>query len=38
MTAHGDLKRIIRARQCKTGESYMATRADVIRARDELLG
>jgi hypothetical protein len=38
MTAHRDLKRIIRARQQKTGESYTAARANVMRERDELLG
>lgn len=38
MTAHRDLKRIIRARQQKTGESYTAARAHVLRELDELLG
>lgn len=38
MTAHRDLKRIIRARQRKTGESYTAARTHVMRERDELLG
>jgi hypothetical protein len=38
MTAHRDLKRIIRARQQKTGESYTAARAQVMSTRDALLG
>ena len=38
MTARRDLKTIIRARQRKTGESYTAARAHVMRERDELLG
>src|SRR5690606_20328053 len=38
MTAHRDLKRIIRARREKTGESYTATRAHVMRERAALLG
>jgi len=38
MTAHRDLKRIIRDRQGKTGESYTAARAHVMRERAELLG
>ncbi|MBI5547432.1 MAG: hypothetical protein HY901_26415 [Deltaproteobacteria bacterium] len=38
MTAHKDLKNIIRERQSKTGESYMAARVHVLRARTELLG
>jgi tetratricopeptide (TPR) repeat protein len=38
MTAHRDLKRIIRERQQKTGESYTAARAHVIRTRAALLG
>jgi hypothetical protein len=38
MTAHRDLKRIIRARQQKTGESYTAARAHILRERDALLG
>lgn len=38
MTAQRDLKRIIRDRQLKTGESYTAARAHVMRARNELLG
>ena len=38
MTAHRDLKSIIRERQLKTGESYTAARAHVIRARAQLLG
>jgi hypothetical protein len=38
MTAHRDLKRIIRERQHKTGESYTAARAHVMRARAALLG
>jgi len=38
MTAHRDLKRIIRERQQKTGESYTAARAHVMRARATLLG
>ncbi|MBN2496153.1 MAG: tetratricopeptide repeat protein [Deltaproteobacteria bacterium] len=33
MTAHRDLKRIIRERQKKTGESYTAARAHVMRER-----
>lgn len=38
MTAHRDLKRIIRDRQKKTGESYSAARAHVMRERAALLG
>jgi hypothetical protein len=38
MTAHRDLKRIIRERQKKTGESYTASRAHVMRDRAALLG
>jgi hypothetical protein len=38
MTAHRDLKRIIRDRQKKTGESYTAARAHVMRERAALLG
>lgn len=37
MTVHRDLKNIIRERQEKTGESYTAARAHVIRERDRLL-
>ena len=37
MTAHKELKSITRARQSKTGESYTAARAHVMRARAELL-
>jgi len=33
MTAHRDLKRIIRERQSKTGESYTAARVHVMRER-----
>lgn len=38
MTAHRDLKRIIRDRQKKTGESYTTARARVMRERAALLG
>jgi tetratricopeptide (TPR) repeat protein len=38
MTAHRDLKRIVRDRQEKTGESYTAARAHVMRERAVLLG
>jgi tetratricopeptide (TPR) repeat protein len=38
MTAHRDLKRVIRERQGKTGESYTAARAHVLRERAALLG
>jgi tetratricopeptide (TPR) repeat protein len=38
MTAHRDLKRIIRDRQRETGESYTAARAHVMRARAALFG
>lgn len=38
MTAHRDLKSIIRARQLKTGESYTAARGHVMRERAALLG
>jgi len=38
MTAHRDLKRIIRARQQKTSESYTTARAHVLRDRAALLG
>ena len=38
MTAHRDLKSIIRERQKKTGESYTAARAHVMRDRAALLG
>jgi tetratricopeptide (TPR) repeat protein len=38
MTADKKLKSIIRERQKKTGESYTAARANVIRARVDVLG
>lgn len=38
MTAHRDLKNLIRERQEKTGESYTAARAQVMHERAELLG
>ena len=38
MTAHRDLKNIIRDRQRKTGESYTAARRHVLQAQAELLG
>ncbi len=38
MTAHRDLKKHVRARQAKTGESYAAARAHVMRERAALLG
>ncbi len=38
MTAHKELKTIIRARQRKTGESYTAARVHVMHTRNELLG
>ena len=38
MTSHRDLKRIIRERQSKTGESYTAARRHVMRERATLLG
>lgn len=38
MTAQRDLKRIIRNRQGKTGESYTAARTHVMRERAALLG
>lgn len=38
MTAHRDLKHIIRQRQLKTGESYTAARAHVMRERATRLG
>lgn len=38
MTAHRDLKQIIRERQKKTRESYTAARAHVLRDRAALLG
>ena len=38
MTAHRDLKKIIRDRQEKTGESYATARAHVMRARSERAG
>jgi hypothetical protein len=38
MTAHRDLKRIIRERRSKTGESYSAARVHVMRERATLLG
>jgi hypothetical protein len=38
MTAHRDLKQIIRERQEKTGESYTAARAHVMRVRAEQMG
>lgn len=38
MTAHRDLKDIIRGRMAKTGESYTAARLHVMRARAEHLG
>jgi hypothetical protein len=37
MTADKDLKKAIRARQEKTGESYTTARLHVLRARDENL-
>ena len=37
MTDHHDLKRLIRARKAKTGESYTAARAHVLRECDALL-
>ena len=37
MTAHHDLKLLIRQRQNKTGESYSTARSHVMRARAELL-
>jgi hypothetical protein len=37
MTAHRDLKKVIRERQKKTGESYTAARTHVMRDRAELL-
>jgi hypothetical protein len=38
MTTHRDLKRIIRERQSKTGESYTTARVHVMRERAGLLG
>jgi hypothetical protein len=38
MTTHRDLKNIIRQGQSKTGESYAAARAHVMRERAQLLG
>jgi len=38
MTAHRDLKKIIRERQSKTGESYTAARVHVMRERAALPG
>lgn len=38
MTAHRDLKKLIRDRKAKTGESYTAARAHVMRDRASLLG
>ncbi len=38
MTAHRDLKNLIRERQQKTGESYTAARVHVMHARAKLLG
>lgn len=38
MTAHRDLKRIIRDRQAKTGESYTTARTHVLRERAARLG
>ncbi len=38
MTAHRDLKKIIRERQVTTGESYTTARAHVMRERAALLG
>lgn len=38
MTDHRDLKRVIRERQVKTGESYTAARVHVLRERARLLG
>jgi len=38
MTAHRDLKNIIRDRMAKTGESYSAARVHVVRASAELQG
>jgi hypothetical protein len=37
MTDHNDLKKLIRARKAKTGESYTAARLHVLRDRDALL-
>jgi tetratricopeptide (TPR) repeat protein len=37
MTHKSDLKKRIRARQAKTGESYTTARMHVLRARDELV-
>jgi hypothetical protein len=38
MTAHRDLKKLIRERRAKTGESYTAARAHVMREREALNG
>ncbi len=38
MTAHRDLKNLIRSRQAKTGESYTAARTHVMRERAARLG
>jgi len=38
MTAHRDLKKLIRDRKARTGESYTAARAHVMRQRATLLG
>src|SRR5437899_7047649 len=38
MTAHRDLKKIIRERQAKTGESFTAARLHVMRERAMMLG
>jgi|HubBroStandDraft_1064217.scaffolds.fasta_scaffold03633_3 hypothetical protein len=38
MTAKSDLKKLIRERQQKTGESYTSARVHVMRARSERLG
>ena len=38
MTAHRDLKKLIRERQTKTGEAYTIARMHVLRAQAELLG
>ena len=38
MTSQKDLKKIIRARQQKTGESYTTARAHVMRDRSQILG
>jgi len=38
MTTHSDLKKLIRDRKAKTGESYTAARSHVMRERAGLLG